>query len=180
MPGLISCGCSSETSRLIIGFSQMARPMPCPICSANAASSSGKPNSVRLRPHRGDFRRRPARTNQLDRRVEIVAAPLVGIDERVRRRADGEAAVVAGAVAHVGVEDVVVHRVARAHHAIREHVRMRTAALSRDRVDTLDVLRAQLVEHLARRAPPPRSRACRASSPGTARSRRRRPSPPNA
>ena len=153
MPGLISCGCSSETSRLIIGFSQMARPMPWPICSANAASSSGKPNSVRLRPHRRDFRGRTAGTNQLDRRVEIVAASLVGIDQRVRRRADREAPVVAGAIAHVRVQDVVVHRIARAQHAIREHVRVRAAALARDRVDPLDVLRAQLVEHLARRAP---------------------------
>jgi len=45
IPGLISYECSSETSRLIIGFSQMARPMPWPICSAKAASSFGNPNS---------------------------------------------------------------------------------------------------------------------------------------
>jgi hypothetical protein len=45
MPSRISSGWSSETSRLKIGFSQIDRPTPWPNCSANAASSSGKPNS---------------------------------------------------------------------------------------------------------------------------------------
>jgi hypothetical protein len=45
MPSRISSGCSSETRRLKIGFSQIVRPTPWPNCSANAASSSGKPNS---------------------------------------------------------------------------------------------------------------------------------------
>ena len=34
-----------DTSRLKIGFSQIESPTPCPYCSANAASSSAKPNS---------------------------------------------------------------------------------------------------------------------------------------
>src|SRR5690606_35820152 len=38
-------GCSRETSRLKIGFSQMDSPTPWPYCSANAAVSSAKPNS---------------------------------------------------------------------------------------------------------------------------------------
>ena len=67
MPGLISCGCSSETSRLIIGFSQMARPMPWPICSANAASSSGKPNSVAFgHTEATSAVERPGRINSID------------------------------------------------------------------------------------------------------------------
>ena len=45
MPSSISSGWSSETSRLKIGFSQIDSPTPWPNCSANAASSSGKPNS---------------------------------------------------------------------------------------------------------------------------------------
>ena len=45
IPSLISSGWSSETSRLKIGFSQIASPTPWPNWSAKAASSSGKPNS---------------------------------------------------------------------------------------------------------------------------------------
>ena len=45
MPSSRTSGWSSETSRLKIGFSQIDRPTPCPYCRANAASSSGKPNS---------------------------------------------------------------------------------------------------------------------------------------
>ena len=45
MPSSISSGWSSETSRLKTGFSQIESPTPWPNCSANAASSSGKPNS---------------------------------------------------------------------------------------------------------------------------------------
>src|ERR1700674_4807975 len=48
MPGLISVECSNDTRRLMTGFSQIARPMPCPYCSAKAASSLGKPNSCAL------------------------------------------------------------------------------------------------------------------------------------
>ena len=48
MPSSIGSGWSSETSRLMIGFSHTVRPMPCPYCSANAASSLGKPNSSAL------------------------------------------------------------------------------------------------------------------------------------
>src|SRR5258708_3565170 len=48
IPGLISSGCSNETRRLITGFSQMANPMPCPYCKANAASSFGNPKSCAL------------------------------------------------------------------------------------------------------------------------------------
>jgi hypothetical protein len=45
MPSRISSGWSSDTSRLKIGFSQIARPTPCPNWRAKAASSSAKPNS---------------------------------------------------------------------------------------------------------------------------------------
>jgi hypothetical protein len=45
MPSSSTSGWSSETSRLNTGFSQMESPTPCPYCRANAAISSGKPNS---------------------------------------------------------------------------------------------------------------------------------------
>ncbi len=45
IPSSIISGWSKETSRLKIGFSQIESPTPCPYWSANAASSSGKPNS---------------------------------------------------------------------------------------------------------------------------------------
>ena len=67
---------------------------------------------------------------------------------RRRRAADVEGAVVAGAVALVGLQDVEERLVAGAEVAVGEVVRMRVAALARDRVDRLDVVRAHLVEHL--------------------------------
>src|SRR5215469_5295683 len=45
MPSASTSGCSSETSREKMGFSQIDRPTPCPYWRANAAISSGKPNS---------------------------------------------------------------------------------------------------------------------------------------
>ena len=45
IPFSITSGWSSDTSRLMIGFSQIERPTPCPNWSAKAASSLGKPNS---------------------------------------------------------------------------------------------------------------------------------------
>src|SRR5204863_178687 len=45
IPSSIVSGYSNETSREKIGFSQIERPTPWPYWSANAASSSAKPNS---------------------------------------------------------------------------------------------------------------------------------------
>src|SRR6185437_16106219 len=45
IPSSSTSGCSSDTSRLKIGFSQIDSPTPCPYCNANAAISSAKPNS---------------------------------------------------------------------------------------------------------------------------------------
>src|SRR5579884_1624405 len=103
---------------------------------------------LRPREHLDDLGGRHARPDHRDRLVEVVAAARVGIDERARRRADRERAVVARAVAVVGVEDVEVRGVARAQHPVGEDVRVRRAALARDRVHAFDVLRAELEEHL--------------------------------
>ena len=74
----------------------------------------GEAELLGLGPHRRDLRGGAAGTNQLDRRVEIIAAALVGVDHGVRRVADAEGAVVAGAIAHVGMQNVVVDGIAGA------------------------------------------------------------------
>ena len=61
---------------------------------------------------------------------------------------DREGAVVAGAVAVEAVQDVEERRIARADQPVAEDVRVRRASLARDRVDPLDVLRAEVVERL--------------------------------
>src|SRR5436190_6217563 len=96
-----------------------------------------------------DLGGRDAGPHHRDRLIEHVAAADVGVDERPRGGADGERAVVARAVAVVGVQNVEIGGVAGAEHPVGEDVRMRAAALARDGVDALDVLRAQLEQHLA-------------------------------
>ena len=49
-----------------------------------------EPEFLRLRPDRGDLRRGAARPHQFDRRIEVIAATLVGVVDRARRRADRE------------------------------------------------------------------------------------------
>ena len=83
-----------------------------------------------------------------DRLVEPFAAQLVGVALRIGGAADVEGAVVAGAIAHVGLQDVEERLVARANDPVGEIVRMRIAALAGDGVDRLDVVGAHLVEHL--------------------------------
>src|SRR5207244_5185971 len=61
-----------------------------------------------------------------------------------------ERSVVAGAVAVVGLDDVEEGLVAGPDQPIREHVRMRAAALARHGVDGLDVVRAHVVQLLVR------------------------------
>src|SRR5262249_33922991 len=65
-----------------------------------------------LGPYRRDLGRRPTRPHELDGGVEILAAALICVDQGPRRVPDREAAVVARAVTHVRLQDVVVHRVA--------------------------------------------------------------------
>ena len=67
----------------------------------------------------------------------------------MRGVADGEAAVVAGAVAHVGVENVVIHGIAGAQHAIGKNVGMRVAALARDGIHRLHIFRTEIVQNFA-------------------------------
>ena len=88
--------------------------------------------------------------NEVDRRVEPLAALLVGVELGGRRVADVERAVVARPVAHERVDDVEERLVAGAQEPVGERVRVRVAAVAGDRVDRLDVLRAELEEHFHR------------------------------
>ena len=85
---------------------------------------------LRFGPHRSNLRRSSPGTHQLDSRIKILTTPLVCIVHRVRGITDSEAAVVAGAVSHIRMEDVVVHRIAWTQHAIRKDMRMWIASLS--------------------------------------------------
>ena len=77
--GLDFDGCSSETMRLITGFSQIASPMPWPYCKAKAASSLGKPNSCALG-HTEQFRRWYGPAGLIRWRRQDIAAALIGVD----------------------------------------------------------------------------------------------------
>src|SRR5580700_7495743 len=101
------------------------------------------------RPDCGNFRGRAAWLNKRDSRVKILATPLVCIYHRVRGVPDRKAPVVTGPVAHVGMQDVVVNWIARAKHAIGKNVRVRAAALTRNRIHSFNIFGAEVVEHFA-------------------------------
>src|SRR4029453_4989394 len=101
---------------------------------------------LRFGPDGGDLGGRSARTNQLDRGVQIIAAALVGIIQRARSGPDGETTVVTGSVPHVRVQDVVVNRITGTKHPVGKDVRVRAAALAGNRVDAFHVLRAEIVQ----------------------------------
>ena len=100
----------------------------------------GKPEFGCGGPQRRDLRGRHARLDHVDGNVEQLAAPFIGIDQRRRRAADRERAVVARPVPVVAVDDVEVGGIARPQRPIRIDVRVRVGPLSGDRVDALDEL----------------------------------------
>ncbi len=108
----------------------------------------GEAELLRLRPDLDHGVGRDAGLDQVDRQIKPLAAALVGVVLGRRRPSDIEGAVVAGAVADEGVEDVEEGLVARADEAVGEVVRMRVAALAGDGVDRLDVVGAEFVEEL--------------------------------
>ena len=112
----------------------------------------GEPELLGLRPHARDLAGGGAGPDQRDRRVQVVAAAPVGVDERLRSAGHRERTVVAGAVAHEAVQDVEVGRIARPQRTIAVHVRVGVTALARDRVDALHELRSHVVEHLVDQA----------------------------
>ena len=99
-----------------------------------------EPELLCLRPYRGDLSGRSSRSDQLDCSVEVIAAAFIGIHHGVRGITDGEAAIVAGTVAHVRLQNIVVDRVAGPEHSVRVDVRVRIAALTGNRVHRLNVL----------------------------------------
>ena len=98
----------------------------------------------RLGPHGRDLIGADPGLHEVDRGVHPLARAGERVALRLRGAADDERAVVAGPVAVVHVDDVEVRLVARADQPVREDVRVRAAALARDRVDRLDELGAHL------------------------------------
>src|SRR5262245_1562256 len=71
-----------------------------------------------------------ARLQHLNRVIHPLACAFVGVTLRRGRTADGERAVVAGAVTNKRVDDIEVSLIARTDQPIGEVVRMRAAAFS--------------------------------------------------
>src|SRR2546423_10586900 len=105
---------------------------------------------LRLWPGFGDEIGGQSRLDHVDPGIDPLASLLVGVALALRRPAHVEGPVVAGAVAVVGLGDVEEWLVTRADQAIRKDVRMRAAALTRYRVDRLDVVGAHVIELLVR------------------------------
>src|SRR5579872_1372086 len=81
------------------------QPNTVAVLQSEAGFLVGKSEFLRLGPDRGNLRRGSTGPHQLNCRIEIFAAALVGVHHGVRSKADGETAVVAGAVAHVRSEE---------------------------------------------------------------------------
>src|SRR5260370_39041777 len=64
------------------------------------------------RPHRSDFCSSAAGTYQFDGCIKVFSTALVGIHHCMRPETDCETSVVASAVAHVRMQDVVINRIA--------------------------------------------------------------------
>src|SRR5882672_12481789 len=104
----------------------------------------GESKFLGFRPKLDHLRSADARFNHVNRSVKNVAAFLVGIDQGAGGAADRKGPVIAGAVAHVAVDQIKICWISRPHDAIGENVRMRIAALARYGVHTLDLLRTQI------------------------------------
>ncbi len=134
----------------MIGRSCRQRPRPWPNWRPKAARSSGKPKSgaAGQTPQTVSVPT-PGLISSIARSSQSRQTP-VGVVLGWRRAADVEGPVVAGAIAVERLQDVEERLIARPDQPVGEVVRMRVAALARDRVDRLDVVRAHLVEHRVR------------------------------
>ena len=88
------------------------QPDSMPILQPECRLFIRKSKLLRFRPHRRDLARLPPRTHQRNGGVQIIAAPLIRIHQRQRRVPDREAAVVTRPVTHIGMQDVVINRIA--------------------------------------------------------------------
>src|SRR5439155_4854688 len=116
------------------------------VLQSEASYYDGEAEFYGIGPDGSNFRCGTAGAHELDCRVEVIAAAFVGIDHCVRTVADSEAAVIASAVAHVGMQNVVIDGVARAQHAVGKNMRMRIATLARNRVDCFHILGSEIVQ----------------------------------
>ncbi len=108
-----------------------------------------KPNSVALRPHRGDLVGADAGLDRARSPRPSTPAPCVYASRWLAvALPTRERPVVAGPVAVVGVDDVEERLVTRPDQPVGEVVRVRVAPLAGDRVDRLDLVGAHLVEPL--------------------------------
>ena len=133
----------------MIGRSWRNSPTLWPNWSPKHSISLSNPNSSAFGQTAGDLVGRHARAHQLDRRRRSTRAP--ACTRRAGRRvrpADHERPVVAGLVADERVDDVEEGLVAGPDDPVAEDVRVRAAALAGDRVDVVDVLRAQVEQAL--------------------------------
>src|SRR5262249_42073492 len=140
MPSLISVGCSSDTTREMIGRSCSARPRPWPNCSPKAAISSGKPKSCAFG---HTLQTLSVLTPGLISAMALsthFARFLVGVVLGRRSAADIEGPVVAGPVADEGMQNVEERLIARPQHPVGEIVRMRIAALARNGIHRFHVV----------------------------------------
>src|SRR6058998_639854 len=87
-----------------------------------------------------------ARLEHGDRVVHPLARALIGIALRLRRAADGECAVIARAIADEGMDDVEIRLIARTDQPVGEVVRMRAAALARNRIDRFDTIGSHFIQ----------------------------------
>src|SRR5262245_22903021 len=102
------------------------------VLEAEARLLVGEAELLGPRPGGHDVGRRDAGLDHRDGDVQQLPAALVGVHHGVGGAAHREGAVVAGAVAHVGVEDVEVGGVPRAQHPVGEDVGVGVAALAGD------------------------------------------------
>src|SRR5213593_1242252 len=105
-----------------------------------------KTDLLRLRKRPRDLVRADSRLEQIDRPVHPFARLAVRRTLRGRGASNVEGAVVTGAIAHEGLNDVEECLIAGADQAIGEVMRMRRAALAGNRVDRFDTVGAHRVE----------------------------------
>src|SRR4030095_10979794 len=93
--------------------------------------------------------RSDSRSDDTDGGVHVVAAAFVSVDHCRGGAADGEGPIVAGTIAVIAVQDIEKRRITGTKHAVGVHMRVRTAALTGDRVDAFNMFRAEIVKNFA-------------------------------
>src|SRR5438105_3858586 len=96
----------------------------------------------------GCFIRTDAGFQHFDRIIHPLAGAFIRVALWLSGAADGECAVIAGAISDEGMDDVEVCLVAGPDDAVGEVVRVRAATLSRYRVDGLDAIGPHFIQAL--------------------------------